>query len=189
MSKYNVTVGIPMVREPLSQIELAVRSVYAQTFADWELVFFADGSPDEHIDLLRSIDDPRVRIIVNESSQGIASSLNRLADIADGKYIAILAADDMWTPQRLAIQVARLEEDDAPDVLAAQMVIISDDETVEGAQKPARIQTTRADGSRVPPSRMRRLWRVVSGFDHTHTTSRSSERRIVHSGSQPIAVA
>ncbi|WP_417505954.1 glycosyltransferase family 2 protein [Microbacterium sp.] len=139
MSKYNVTVGIPMVREPLSQIELAVRSVYAQTFADWELVFFADGSPEEHIDLLRRIDDPRVRIIVNESSQGIASSLNRLADIADGKYIAILAADDMWTPQRLAIQVARLEEDDAPDVLAAQMVIISDDETVEGAQKPARI--------------------------------------------------
>ncbi len=137
-----VTIGIPLVREPLNQIELAVRSVYAQTFPDWELVFFADGSPPEHIDFLRQIDDPRVRIVVNETSQGIASSLNRLADIAHGDYIAILAADDMWTPDRLDTQLGRLESPDAPDVLAAQMVIISDDDTIEGAQKPARIPAT-----------------------------------------------
>ncbi|MDR2997032.1 MAG: glycosyltransferase family 2 protein [Microbacterium sp.] len=134
-----VTIGIPLVNEDMAEIRLAVRSVYAQSLPDWELVFFCDGSSAERVRMLEGIDDPRVSIIVNETSQGIASSLNRLADMATGKYIAILAADDMWTPDRLEKQIARMEEADAPDVLAAQMVVISDSVTVEGAQKPARV--------------------------------------------------
>lgn len=134
-----VTIGIPLVNEDVVEIELAVRSVYAQGLSDWELVFFCDGSSEERVRMLDSIDDERVSIVVNETSQGIASSLNRLADMANGKYIAILAADDMWTPDRLERQIARMEDADPPDVLAAQMVVISDSKTIEGAQKPARV--------------------------------------------------
>lgn len=139
MTQPLVTVGISMVREDFSEIELAIRSIYAQTVEDWELVVFLDGSPSEYLDRFQRIDDRRVTIHRNERSQGLAANLNRLAHVANGKYIAIIAADDLWTPDRLEVQLRRLEQDDAPDVLAAQMIVISDNLTIEGAQKRAMI--------------------------------------------------
>jgi glycosyltransferase involved in cell wall biosynthesis len=137
MAQPLVTIGLPLVNEPLADVELAVRSIYAQDVVDWELIIFCDGSSDEHVARLRAISDSRVSIVRNPSPRGIGSNLNRLAHMATGKYIAILASDDLWAPDRLTVQLARLEGHNPPDVLAGQMIVISDSTTVEGAQKPA----------------------------------------------------
>ncbi|NYD54592.1 glycosyltransferase involved in cell wall biosynthesis [Microbacterium pseudoresistens] len=113
--------------------------MYAQTFTDWEVVFFLDASPPDRVEHIKKIDDPRVSYVVNDTRRGIGSHLNRLASMARGEYIAILAADDAWTPDRLTVQLQRLTQEDAPDVLAGQMIIISDSKTVEGAQKAAHV--------------------------------------------------
>lgn len=157
-----VSIGLPLVNERIQDVEFAVRSIYAQSVSSWELFIFCDGSSDAHVRRLSEISDPRIRILRNPSSKGIAHSLNRLAQMARGEYLAILAADDAWVPNRLQIQLDRLTDSDAPDVLAGQMAIISDAHTVEGGQARA-----------VIPSRTSG-W--VSGTPISHATAMARTR-------------
>lgn len=131
------TIGIPLVNEPIRQIELAVRSIYAQSVTDWELILLCDETPPETVEHLKRITDPRVRVEAFAERGGIARSLNHLAKIANGRFIAILAADDAWPVKRLEVQQLRMLGPNPPDVLAGQMLIISDDFVVEGQQRKA----------------------------------------------------
>ena len=62
MSQPLVTVGIPFYNNQDTLLN-AIRSVFAQTFEDWELLLVDDGSVDSSLDIARSIDDPRVRVL------------------------------------------------------------------------------------------------------------------------------
>lgn len=136
------TIGIPMVNEPLAQIQLAIQSVFAQSLTDWELIFLCDASPDEHVTQLNTIEDIRARVIHFKQPGGIARSLNTLAREAKGRFIAILAADDAWPTDRLELQRARMDAPNPPDVLAGQMLVISDESSVEGMQRKAVLPRT-----------------------------------------------
>ena len=57
-----VTIGIPFLNARRYLAD-AVRSVFAQTFADWELILIDDGSTDGSLDVVRNLHDPRVRIV------------------------------------------------------------------------------------------------------------------------------
>jgi glycosyltransferase involved in cell wall biosynthesis len=90
-------------------VEDAVRSVLAQTFSDFELLVVDDVSTDDGPDRVRRFDDPRVRIIVNPVNLGRAGAANQGFAAARGEYIAVLDADDVMMPDRLAVQVAFLD--------------------------------------------------------------------------------
>jgi glycosyltransferase involved in cell wall biosynthesis len=79
----------------------AVDSVLAQTLADLELILVDDGSAEP----LESVDDPRVRVLRNDERLGLAASLNRALEAANGKYVARLDADDVALPRRLERQL------------------------------------------------------------------------------------
>lgn len=134
-----VSIGLPLVNEPLEDVEFAIQSIFGQTVQAWELFIFCDGSSDSHYERFQAIDDARVTVLRNESPRGIANSLNRLAQIANGEYIAILASDDAWPLDRLEVQLAHLRGDPALDVSAGQMVIIDEAGAVVGGQSPARL--------------------------------------------------
>ncbi len=91
-----------------------VRSVFAQTFTDWELLLLDDGSTDNSLELANSIDDPRVRVFANERNLGRSVSRNRLNSFARGKYIAVFDADDMWGTTKIAKQLELIESE--PDI-------------------------------------------------------------------------
>ena len=91
-----------------------VGSLLAQTFADFELLVVDDGSTDDTADVLRSIDDPRLRVLHNARNLGLAASLNRGLVAARGELVARQDVDDRSTPHRLARQVAFM--DAHPDV-------------------------------------------------------------------------
>lgn len=101
----------------LPHLEAAVLSVLAQSFRDFELLLINDGSIDGSADVCRNIaeTDTRVRF-VDHSNVGIVHSLNRGVELADGKYIARMDADDLCHPDRFARQISFL--DDHPDVVA-----------------------------------------------------------------------
>jgi glycosyltransferase involved in cell wall biosynthesis len=90
-------------------VEEAVRSALAQTFTDFELLVVDDLGTDDGMDRVRRFDDPRIRIITNPVNLGRADAANRGFDEARGEYIAILDADDIMMPERLAEQVAFLD--------------------------------------------------------------------------------
>jgi glycosyltransferase involved in cell wall biosynthesis len=76
----------------------ALDSVFAQTYSPIDIVVVVDGPDEETIDILRSIVDPRLQVIVNERSLMAAGAWNAGVAIAKGEWIAFLDDDDEWLP-------------------------------------------------------------------------------------------
>ena len=119
-----LTIGLP-VYNVAPFLEDALRSIFAQTFRDWELIAVDDGSGDGSVEVLRRLKDPRVRVLVDGEHRGLGMRLNQIVSQAAGKYIARMDADDLMHPDRLARQVAFLEGN--PDIDVAGCGLISFD--------------------------------------------------------------
>jgi glycosyltransferase involved in cell wall biosynthesis len=89
----------------------AVQSVFNQTFEDWELLLVDDGSTDSSSSLAQAYarhDAARIRYIDHAGHRNLGLPVSRNVGIrqARGQYVALLDADDMWFPEKLAEQVA-----------------------------------------------------------------------------------
>jgi len=78
----------------------SVASALGQTHRALELIVIDDGSRDESLQLLRKIDDPRLKI-ETQPNQGVCAARNRGLSLAQGGYVAFLDADDTWSPEAL----------------------------------------------------------------------------------------
>ncbi|MBW2640438.1 MAG: glycosyltransferase family 2 protein [Deltaproteobacteria bacterium] len=84
-------------------IKEAIDSVLAQDFKDFELIVVDDGSIDNTLEILNSIQcDIKV---LRQSNHGVSAARNRGIAAASGPFIAFLDSDDLWLPQKLAHQV------------------------------------------------------------------------------------
>lgn len=86
-----------------------LNSIVAQTFSDFELLVIDDASADETPQIIQSINDQRLRLVVNEENLGVVGSRNKSLDLARGEYIAHCDHDDQWAPSKLEKQVAYLD--------------------------------------------------------------------------------
>ena len=93
----------------------AIDSILTQKFADWELIAVNDGSTDQSKEILSTYDDPRVRVFTLPENTGRTPALRYAFEQARGEYIAVLDADDVALPERLARQVEFL--DNHPEVV------------------------------------------------------------------------
>jgi glycosyltransferase involved in cell wall biosynthesis len=88
-----------------------VRSVFAQTFADWRLILLDDGSTDGGFDEVSGIRDPRVTVLRGSPNLGTPVRLNQLTEMVTTPYLARMDGDDLMYPTRLERAVDVLEED------------------------------------------------------------------------------
>jgi len=116
-----VTLGLP-VFNAAPHLPDALRSVFAQSLTDWELVCVEDGSTDGSAEMLARLKEPRVRVFADGRHRGLGSRLNQIVALAKGQYIARMDADDLMHPERLARQVALLEERAEVDVVGCSLV-------------------------------------------------------------------
>ncbi len=72
----------------------SVVSILSQSFKDFEFIIVDDCSNDGTAEMLGSIDDPRIKLIINELNLGLTRSLNKAAQTARGTYLARMDADD-----------------------------------------------------------------------------------------------
>ena len=88
-----------------------IRSVLAQTYANWELIIVDDCSSDNTDAVARQfLSDERIRYIKNEKNGGAALSRNRALREAKGKWIAFLDSDDLWESDKLQKQIAFMKD-------------------------------------------------------------------------------
>lgn len=73
-------------------------SLLRQTFKDFEVIVVDDGSSDSTADLVRRIEDPRIRYIRNHSNLGLYQNWNRCLQLAHGEYVAIYHDHDLYDP-------------------------------------------------------------------------------------------
>ncbi len=86
----------------------ALDSVMAQTCADWEVIFWDNGSTDASPAIARSY-GPKVRYFRAETTVPLGAARNLAIARARGRYIAFLDCDDLWLPEKLERQHALLE--------------------------------------------------------------------------------
>ena len=108
-----VTVLLP-VRNGAAHLGPTLASMFAQTFADFELLVINDGSTDATAEILSVCCDPRLRVVENATALGLVASLNRGLVLARGELIARQDHDDVSRVDRLEKQVAFLRRH--PDV-------------------------------------------------------------------------
>jgi glycosyltransferase involved in cell wall biosynthesis len=109
----------------------ALQSVLDQTFQDFEIVVVDDGSTDETAEIIRRMDEPRIRFL-RQDHRGVSAALNTGWRAAQGEYIARLDSDDRWLPTLLQELLAVLEQDSALAVAYARAQAIN----AEGALLP-----------------------------------------------------
>lgn len=94
----NVYNGAPFLRQSLD-------SLMAQSFQDWELIFWDDCSTDESVRILEHYRDDRIRFIVSPTLVPLARARELAMREARGQLLAFLDQDDLWLPDKLARQV------------------------------------------------------------------------------------
>jgi succinoglycan biosynthesis protein ExoO len=84
-----------------SYIHQSLTSALQQTETDLEVIVIDNVSQDKTLEVIKSIQDPRLRVIVNPKNIGAAASRNYAIREATGDWIALLDADDWYAPERL----------------------------------------------------------------------------------------
>ncbi len=91
-----------------------IDSVRNQSFEDWEMIIFDDGSSDSTLEIAkqRAEKDPRIRVYTQKNIGifRLVETYNKALSYANGKYIAIIEGDDYWEADKLELQVKLFEQ-------------------------------------------------------------------------------
>lgn len=104
----------------------AIESVRAQSFSDWELILVDDGSTDGSSEIARAASDgERIHYVdhPNHANRGMSASRNAGIAVSRGEFIAFLDADDVWSPDKLAEQLAIFDANPVIDMIYGRVLI------------------------------------------------------------------
>ena len=108
-------------------VRQAVKSALEQTYPRIQLIVIDNGSTDGSQDELRALRDAHGFTLILQGNVGLVRALNQALAIAEGKYIACLATDDIWLADKTARQVALLEANPDVHVASGQIACIDGD--------------------------------------------------------------
>ena len=86
----------------------AVQSILDQTWSDLEIIVVNDGSTDATRAVLSALRDQRISLLTCDK-HGVAAARNHGIAISRGEFIAFLDADDLWTRDKLQLQLEALD--------------------------------------------------------------------------------
>lgn len=93
-------------------LEATIKSVKNQTISDWEWIIVDDGSTDMSVALIKELikDDQRIQLVELRKNSGPAKARNKGIELATGKYMTFIDADDLWFPHFLKENLKRINQ-------------------------------------------------------------------------------
>lgn len=116
-----VSVLMPAFNSELYIAE-AIESILNQTYSNFELIIFDDGSTDNTRAVIENYSDSRIVKVLSDKNYGVVRARNEMIDLAKGQYIALMDADDIAEPTRFEKQVKSIERGDCDLCGSAQWV-------------------------------------------------------------------
>lgn len=104
---FRVSVIIPVYNCEL-YLRAAIESVLAQTHKPWEIIVVDDGSTDKSAEIAKRF-EPLIKYSFIHNS-GSSAAVNHGISLSQGDVIGFLDADDIWLPNKLALQIAAFRE-------------------------------------------------------------------------------
>ncbi|WP_331459119.1 glycosyltransferase family 2 protein [Pseudoalteromonas sp. NZS100] len=141
MSSYIAEVSIIMPAHNVAGfIAESITSVIKQTFESWELIIVDDCSTDNTVDVIKPfLQDKRVKLLQNEHNLGGAGSRNEAIKAAQGRYIAFLDSDDLWTAGKLEKQLSYMQMHNVGFAFSGYSIISEQGELVETLLVPDKV--------------------------------------------------
>ena len=124
--KISVIMGIFNCADTL---EVAIDSILAQTYPNWQLILCDDCSTDDTYNIAKKYADTypdKIIVIKNDQNSRLAFSLNHCLKFADGEFIARMDGDDISMPERFETQLKYLHEHSEFDLVGCAMQRFSD---------------------------------------------------------------
>lgn len=131
----SITIGIPFYNAELYLAD-AIRSVFAQTYQDWELLLVDDGSTDKSLEIANSVKDPRVRVLSDGENKRLSYRLNQITSEARFNLIGRMDADDLISPSRFEKQLSFLEKNQWADLITTGVCSINNNNHPVGVYYP-----------------------------------------------------
>ena len=100
-----------------SFIKETIDSVLNQTYKNIEVIITDDCSKDKTVEIIRSFSDLRIKFFKNDKNLGVEGNWNKALQLASGKYIKLMGADDILYPTCIEEQVKVLEDTNNTDIV------------------------------------------------------------------------
>ncbi|MDQ6962944.1 MAG: glycosyltransferase family 2 protein [Mariprofundaceae bacterium] len=126
-----VSIALP-VFNGAATLAVAIRSILQQSFENWELIILNDASTDHSLDVMKSFQDKRIRLVEGSENIGLSARLNMAVDLARGLYFARMDQDDISYPMRIEKQLHFLQAHTDIDLLATAPTIFKGEGQVLG---------------------------------------------------------
>ena len=90
----------------------AIDSIYAQSFDNWEIIFWDNGSTDNSASIAKSYDD-RLKYFFVENTTPLGEARSLALKEAKGDYVSFLDCDDVYLPDKISIQLNEMQSKNA----------------------------------------------------------------------------
>jgi glycosyltransferase involved in cell wall biosynthesis len=106
----------------------ALDSIIAQTYTNWEIIFWDNQSTDNSAQIFKEYSDPRMHYFYSSIFTTLGQARNLAVNCSNGNWLAFLDCDDIWTPDRLLSQVEIIyTEDDKLGFIYGKALVISEE--------------------------------------------------------------
>lgn len=103
----------------------AIESILSQTFNNWEVIFWDNGSIDKSAKIVKSYNDERIRYFFNTNTTVLGQARVNATNQAKGKYLAFLDCDDTWMEDKLEKQIKVISEGNSALVYGRSEIMFS----------------------------------------------------------------
>jgi glycosyltransferase involved in cell wall biosynthesis len=149
-----VSVIIP-VYNGATTIDRALKSVFDQTFTDFEIVICDDGSTDDTPSVLAKYGDRLC--VVRQPNRGLPAARNAAVASSRGELLALIDHDDEWLPQKLELAVAAMRSDPGAALLYSDKIVVNE------AGEEFRLSEVRPETAHAPTmdEMLARIWPIT----------------------------